>query len=53
MLIHSNVKELPEVLKVGGNLHIYNTPLAEKYTDDEIIEMITSKGGKLSGKIYR
>jgi hypothetical protein len=53
MLVHSNVKELPEELKVGGNLHIYNTPLAEKYTNDEIIEMITSKGGKLSGKIYR
>ena len=53
MLVHSNVKELPEGLKVGGNLHIYNTPLAEKYTNEEIREMITSKGGRLAGNVYR
>lgn len=53
MLVHSNVAELPNKLYVRGNLHIYNTPLAEKYTNDEIIEMITSKGGKIAGNIYR
>ena len=49
----TNITKLPDNLYVGNDLHIYGTPLAEKYTDDEIREMITSKGGTLIGKIIR
>ena len=45
--------ELPDNLYVGGDLGIYYTPIAQKYTNEEIREMITSKGGTLIGKIYR
>ena len=51
VLNNSNLTELPDDLYVGIDLCIENTPLANKYTDDEIIEMITSKGGTLIGKI--
>ncbi len=45
--------ELPDNLYVGGDLGIYYTPIAQKYSSQEIREMITSKGGTLIGKIYR
>ena len=45
--------ELPDNLYVGGDLGIYYTAIAQKYSSDEIREMITSKGGTLIGKIYR
>jgi hypothetical protein len=45
--------ELPDNLYVGINLYIRYTPLADKYTDEEIYEMITSKGGTLIGQIIR
>ena len=47
------ITEFPKRLYVGGNLYIRNTPLANNYTDDEIIEMIDSKGGTLIGQIVR
>ena len=47
------ITELPNNLYVGGNLWLANTPLANNYTDDEIIEMIDSKGGTLIGQIVR
>jgi hypothetical protein len=43
--------KLPDKLYVGGYLYIENTPLAKKYTNEEIREMITSKGGTIIGKI--
>jgi hypothetical protein len=43
--------KLPNNLYVGGYLYIENTPLAKKYTNEEIREMITSKGGTIIGKI--
>ena len=49
----TNITKLPDNLYVGNDLHIYGTPLAKKYTDEEIYEMITSKGGTLIGKIIR
>ena len=52
-LSYTNISELPNNLYVDGDLYINNTPLADKYTDEEITEMITSKGGTLIGKIYR
>lgn len=47
----SKVSSLPEGLEVGTDLYIQNTPLAEKYTDEEIREMI--KPGFINGKIIR
>jgi len=44
-----NLKYLPKGLKVGGDLHIYGTPIA-KFEDNEIIEMI--KPGFIKGDIY-
>ena len=49
----SNITELPDYLYVGRHLMIERTPLAKKYTNEEIIEMITSKGGQINGKIRR
>ena len=50
ILNRSSITSLPKGLKVGGYLIINNTPL-EKYTDDELREMI--KPGFIRGKIYR
>ena len=52
ILIDSNITELPDNLYVRRNLWLANTPL-DKYTDEEIREMITSKGGTLIGTIDR
>ena len=49
----SNIAEIPDNLYVGGSLFITNTPLANNYTDDEIIEMIDSKDGILIGHIRK
>ena len=48
----SKITELPNNLYVGDDLYVYNTPLANKYTDEEIREIITSKGGAIIGGIY-
>ena len=47
----SKVSSLPEGLEVGTRLYIENTPLAERYTDEEIREMI--KPGFINGEIIR
>ena len=49
----TNITELPDNLHVEVNLHIWRTPLAEKYTDEEIRNIITSKGGKIKHDIVR
>jgi hypothetical protein len=49
----TSIEDIPDKLYVGRNLYINNTPLSNKYTDEEIREMITSKGGTLIGKIIR
>ena len=46
------ISDFPNNLYVGRDLHIYNTTLAKNYTDDEIREMITSKGGTIIGGIH-
>ena len=48
-----NIKELPNNLYVGGNLFINLTPLANKYTDEEIREIVASTGGEIRGEIMR
>ena len=52
-LVRTNISEIPNNLYVDGDLYINDTPLANKYTNQQIREMITSKGGTLIGKIYR
>jgi hypothetical protein len=49
----TSIEEIPNKLYVGWNLFIQNTPLAKKYTDEEIYEMITSTGGEIVRKIIR
>jgi hypothetical protein len=49
-LIGLAITSLPKSLKVDGYLIINNTPL-EKYTDDELREMI--QPGFIEGEIYR
>ena len=52
-LIGTSIEELPNNLYVGRNLFIGNTPLAKKYTDEEIYEIVTSTGGEIIEKIFR
>ena len=48
-----HITELPNGLYVRRSLFIYNTPLANKYTDEEIKDIVASTGGTLIGKIFR
>ena len=52
-MYRSNVSELPKYLYVGGNLNIKGTPLADKYTDEEIYKIVASRGGEIKGDIIR
>ena len=52
-LDNSGIINIPNNLYVGGDLYISNTPLAKKYTHEEIREMIKSKGGTVIGKIHK
>jgi hypothetical protein len=50
----TSLTSLPEGLKVGdGGLSIWGTPLAKKYTDQEIIDNVASTGGEIKGGINR
>ena len=49
----TNITELPNNLYVGWNLYIKDTPLAKKYTDEEIKDIVTSKGGTIKARIIR
>ena len=49
----TNISEIPNNLYVGIHLFIYDTPLADKYTDEDIRKMIRSKGGTIKGIIIR
>ena len=51
-LDNSGIINIPNNLYVEGHLYIYDTPLAKKYTEKEIREMIKSKGGTIIGEIY-
>ena len=50
-LIGTNITEIPNKLYVGRDLFLWSTPIKEKYSLDEVDEMITSKGGTIVGKI--
>ena len=47
------IKDLPNNLHVGGDVLITGTQLADKYTDEEIYEMVASTGGLIAGQILR
>jgi hypothetical protein len=49
----SELTEIPSNLYVGRSLFIDNTPLAKKYTNEQIREIVTSTGGQITGKISR
>ena len=49
----TNITELPDNLYFGWNLYIKNTPLAKKYTDQEIRDIVASTGNKIRGSIIR
>ena len=54
LVLHgTNITELPNNLYVGIDLYIGNTPLADKYTDEEIIKIVESTRGQIEGKIIR
>jgi len=46
-LSNTNIDELPSDLQIEGDLEIQNTPIAEKYTNEEVRAMIT-----IGGNIY-
>ena len=52
-MYRSNVSELPKYLYVVGDFNIKSTPLAEKYTDEEIRKIVASTDGQIRGKIIR
>ena len=49
----SKITKLPNNLYVGRSLFIDKTPLAKKYTNEQIREIVTSTGGQIIGKIRR
>ena len=50
----TNIEKLPNQIFVGEDLLIQGTPLADKYTDEELYEMAKSlEGGQIRGKIIR
>ena len=52
-LTNTNILELPNNLYVDGFLRIGDTPLAKKYTDEQIRDIVASTGGRIRGNIYR
>jgi hypothetical protein len=46
-LDYTEIASIPNNLKVGRSLTLYDTPLSKEYTEEEIIEMIKDKGGSL------
>lgn len=54
LVLHgTNITELPNNLYVGIDLYIGNTPLGDKYTDEEIIKIVESTRGQIEGEIIR
>lgn len=47
----SKLSSIPNNLYIGGDFHVWNTPLANKYSAEQIRKMIEDKGGQVLGKI--
>lgn len=50
---YTNITELPTNLRVESDFVISDTPLAKKYTDEEIYEIVASTRGEIVGEIIR
>ena len=50
-LSFSKIDSIPNNLQVDGDLSLYKTPLAKKFTSKEIKQIIKDKGGYVKGKI--
>ena len=50
-LSFSKIDSIPNNLQVDGDISLYRTSLAKKYTAEEIKQMIEDKGGYVGGKI--
>jgi hypothetical protein len=48
----TNIEEIPNNLYVEFDLYIENTPLSDKYTHEEIYEMVRLRGGEIKWDIY-
>ena len=53
IIIGTSIEEIPDNLNIGWNLFIGNTPLAKKYTNEEIYKIIKLRGGKIINDIIR
>ena len=53
IIVGTSIKEMPNKLYVGWNLFIGKTPLAKKYTDEEIRKIVVSSGGEIRKQIIR
>jgi hypothetical protein len=51
-LLLLKIDSIPNNLQIGRDLNLEGTPLAEKYTEEEIKKMIEDKGGYVKGEIY-
>jgi hypothetical protein len=49
-LENTPVKSLGNLESVGGDLYLYDTPLSEKYTEEEIRQMV-DVGGEIHLKL--
>ena len=52
-IIGTNIEDIPKNLYVGGDFNVADTPLAKKYTDQEIRDIVASTGGEIKWDIYR
>jgi len=48
---HTNIKDVPLNLRVEQSFYCIGTPLAEKYTEEEIKKMIEDKGGYVKNRV--
>ena len=48
----TSLEKLPQGLKVGVDLYLTKTPIAQKYSKEQIRKMIEDGGGFVEGKIY-
>lgn len=46
-LIYSDIKSIPPDLKVGRNLYLRDTPLSEKYTEEQLKQMLPGVKGEI------
>ena len=49
----TELTEIPNNLYVGGNIYLRETPLANKYTIEEIRKIVTSTGGIIKGNLVK